>query len=245
MSRKEQIENLKEHHKHLLQDFDNQIPIGTDLYVNYYINNQAFRARCFGNLFGSFFYDKSKEDYANPVLFPLKFNRRKNWFNYNALFKELNKIYGYYFKIGRYYSGFRNTRLVDFYAYNKPRYKALWWAGLYSAFLLLRKINLNYYTHWDEYFANNNRKKPVDNWFDVIYISETKFADKTYYLDDKLFKLCYYNSDASKKYIKDLLQMLEDIYGKGIEGNKDKLSMSRTTFNSSMFAGLKRYLEDN
>lgn len=239
MATKVEIEHIKKFHKDKIREFS-QVD-GLDMYVYYFFGDDFKRARCYGDLFG--YISKLPIDAYSLAIYPLKFNRRSGYFNYDALFKELNKMYGHYFRIGRYYSGYRYTRLVHINAVKKPKWKSLWWGGLYTIYLLLRKINVHYQEDWKDYFADKSHKKNISTWKDIITISETKFGDDEYYLHDGLFKITWSNKGGIDKWIDNYLNMLNDVFGKGLIGNNDKLMMSQGTYNTVAINGLLNFWE--
>jgi hypothetical protein len=241
MPTKTEIEQIKKIGKEQIREFSQQQPY-QGIYAYYYLGPHIEkRARCYGDLF-SFIRDQNLDNYANIVM-PLRFDRRLKYFDYDALFQQLNRLYGHYFKVGRYYSGYKYVRLVHVNPIKKPKPKSLWWGGLYSMFLLLRKINLHYYQNWNEYFAENKARK-IKTWEDILYISEAEFGDDGYYIHDDLFKLCFKpDKVAAKAWIKNFLNMLNGVFGQGMVGNTSLLRMGPNIYNTSMINGLLNYWE--
>ena len=240
MTTKNEIEHIKTFHKDRIREFA-QNDQGKDLYAHYFFGENNYkRARCYGDLFGYVF--NLPVDTYSMAIYPLKFNRRLKYFNYDALFKDLNRIYGHYFRISRYYSGYRYTRLVHINPIKKPRWKALHWGGLYTIYLLLRKINIQYYEDWDRFFKDNPRQKALTSWKDVVSISEMAFGDDEYYLHDALFKKCWSSDKAgAEKWIANYLNMLTDVFGKGIVGDNTFLRSGPATYNTMTIDGLLNF----
>ena len=242
MAVKNEIEQVKKFHKDRIREFA-QDEMGIDMYAHYFLGGDRYkRARCYGDLF-AYIYHQPVDSYSLAIV-PLKFTRNLGYFNYVSLFKELNKMYGHYFKIGKYYSGYKYTRLVHIHPIKNPQWKSLWWGGLYTMYLLLRKINAHYYDYWGDYFKEYPRKKGISTWKDVITISETEFGDDGYYLHDGLFKLCWKKDKVGMNdWIDNYLNMLNDVFGKGMIGDNSKLVMGPTTYNTTMINGLLRFWE--
>lgn len=237
MTRKSNIQHYKEEHKEFIRRFSEAEP-DHSLYAAYYFGNHVKNSRCYGDLF--YFVGRLSQDDYTYTLYPLKFSRRKNWFDYNSLFEELNRIYGYYFNILRYFSGFRNLRLVNPYPVKKPPTKGLHWSALYTMFLLLRKINIQYYADWANFFRYNPKANPIKTWKDIIMISEEHFDDDQYYLSDELRKLTFLDNNLSSKWVDKYLNMLYQIFGQGVRGNGNYLLTDK--FNSRMIRNLEAYL---
>lgn len=242
MTTKNKIDHVKKFHKDQIREFS-QNTDGIDMYSYYFLGGDKYRrARCYGDLFGYIFHE-SVESYSGAV-YPLKFNRRLKYFNYDSLFKDLNKIYGHYFRISRYYSGYRYTRLIHINPIKKLPCKALHWAGLYTIYLLLRKINVHYYDYWADFFEDNPKQTAIKTWKDVVSISEIGFGDDGYYLHDELFKKCWSsNKSGANTWINNYFKMLNDIYGKGMIGDNTLLNMGPATYNTSAINGLLRFWE--
>ncbi len=241
MAVKNEIEQVKKFHKDRIREFA-QDEMGIDMYAYYFLGGDRYkRARCYGDLF-TYIQSQPVDSYSLAIV-PLKFTRNLGYFNYVSLFKELNKMYGHYFKIGKYYSGYKYTRLVHINPIKNPQWKSLWWGGLYTMYLLLRKINAQYYDYWRDYFKDYPRKKGISTWKDVITISETKFGDDDYYLHDELFKICWNKQGGIDDWIDNYLNMLNGVFGKGMIGDNDKLVMGPAIYNTNMINGLLRFWE--
>lgn len=236
---KNEVERVKSFHKDKIREFS-QLEPDADIYAYYFFGDNSKRARCYGDLFG--YISGLNMDTLSLTMYPLKFNRRLGYFDYNKLFKEMNIMYGNYFKIGRYYSGYRYTRLVHISPSKRPKSKALWWGGLYTIFLMLRKINIHYYPEWRGYFKTH--KKPIKTWKDVVLISETEFGDDGYYIHDSLFKKCWSEDKAgARKWIDNYFNMLNSIFGKGLMGDNARLRMGQGIYNTATINGLLSYWE--
>jgi hypothetical protein len=241
MSRKEYMKTFKVNWKDVIREMiDIPEEMGTSMYLTYWWNGQDYKERCFGHLFSQTWFNLPQEN----AIFPLKFNRKKNWFNYNKLFRELNILYGNYWKILRYFSGYKVMRLVDFQIKKTPKYSVMQWAGLYTAFLLLRKINVNYWYKWNQLFIEKPDIKPLDNWADIIFYSERYFYDSTYHIHNGLKSLAQNprtHDETVYKWINEFLNNIKEVYG---TNKYEKAEYSFTFFdpplNTEMINTIKR-----
>ena len=172
---KKNSEDLKNKYKDNLKKLalaEQEMATLRDTYVPYFKENELFLCRCYSDLFARLRHNRS----WNNVFYSLYFDRSKNWFDYDKLFKELNSLFGTHYKILRYLSGYRKARLVSFESKEKFPGWTIEWGALYQLFCLLRIINVTNYGNWKKYHAKN----PLDNWQDVIFIFLTKFHESKY-----------------------------------------------------------------
>lgn len=183
-ARRKIIDELKMEYKEKLREFAENNQGGRESYVPYFCDGTHINARCFGHLFGTISIGADNHGVSN-IQFALKFDKEKGWFDYIALFKEMNSMFKTYFKILRYLSGYKVVRIIDFQSKKKISWK--WrFIAMYVCFTMLRVININNWPRWSKYFRDNPDKMPIKKWEDIVFIFFKHFSESKYSLNDDL-----------------------------------------------------------
>jgi hypothetical protein len=179
-ARRKIIDKLKKEYKEYIQQVAENNQGGRDSYVPYFCNGEYINARCYGHLFGEFSRREVKD-----VQFTLKFDNENGWFDFTALFKEMNSMFKTYFKILRYLSGFKVVRIIDFESKKRVNWK--WrFIAMYVCFTMLRVININNWPRWRIYFKKYPELMPIKKWEDIVFIFFKHFSESKYSLNDDL-----------------------------------------------------------
>jgi hypothetical protein len=221
---KEVVEILKRNHKDSIIKKSNKAETGVIIY-----NDTAFSDYCFARMFRKI---REHHHTFKTFYYLLYFNRNSDLFDYNALHKELNKLFGQYFKIIRYFSGKKNVRILSFEVKKKVPHWKLWWYMIYIASCMLRLTDQTFENDWKKYFKKSGRKKPINNWKDLIYLFHRYiYAYTPYYeLNDELVSLGRYLRTGSdkdnelKKAVQDYLITLHEVFGKQFTITKPMIS---------------------
>lgn len=158
---KELVEELK-------QRYGDRIAQKTDKGTTNLIihNSLALSDYCFARLFRKI---RENSHTLKSFHYVLYFDRSSKIFDHNSLHKELNKLFGEYFRVVRYFSGKKNVRILSFEPKKNFTHWKLWWMAVYLASCMLRLTDSTFQTDWTKYFDKNGRKKRVNNWEDLIY----------------------------------------------------------------------------
>ncbi len=159
---KDSIETLKRTYKDRIAD--KSTGNNTSMII---FNEDLLSDYCFARLFRRV---RESSHSLKSFQFLLHFDRSSKIFDYNSLHKEMNKIFGEYFRIVRYFSGKKNVRILSFEPKKKFTHWKLWWISIYIASCMLRLTDLTFEKEWKRYFEQNKRKKSVGSWRELIYI---------------------------------------------------------------------------
>lgn len=162
----------------------------------------------------------------------LYFDRSSKIFDHNSLHQELNKLFGQYFRVVRYFSGKKNVRILSFESKKKFTHWKLWWMAVYLASCMLRLTDGNFENDWKKYFDGNGRKKRIDNWEDLIYLFHRYVysTNKGYELNDNLAKKALVargkrgGEDVLKELSANYLTVLYEVFGKDFVVTKPMVS---------------------
>lgn len=86
-------------------------------------------------------------------------------FDYKVLLKELNKIFGKYFKITTHLSGRKAAKIINIKELKEFPNISMKYAGYFMIFVLLRSIDGEYFPQWERIYQGDK----MTEWFDIIY----------------------------------------------------------------------------
>jgi len=100
----------------------------------------------------------------------LRFETSWGIFKYDLLFKELNKMFGTYFKILRFFSGTKNVRIINIEEVGEFPDKRLRHMAYMILVVLLRTIDAEFIVpRWKPDFDTNDKIYPLKKWNDVLF----------------------------------------------------------------------------
>ncbi len=95
----------------------------------------------------------------------LKYEVDSRLFAYKTLIKELNKIFGKYFKITMHTSGRSAAKILHIKEVRKLPNLSLKYAGYYMILVLLRAIDGEFHNSWKRAYKG----KKITTWYDIVY----------------------------------------------------------------------------
>jgi len=136
----------------------------------------------------------SETPVGTSMQYILRYELSWNIFNYNSLFRSLNKMFGGYFKITRHMCNKKNVRIINIEEIGKFPDKRLRHIAYAILLVLFRSIDSEYIvTYWH---TNHSAKdKKIKNWEDILY-SFYKFGISGHGVNDRIRDL----KDSPKLY---------------------------------------------
>lgn len=140
---------------------------------------------CFARLHHRIKEQKGGGKNKSSLQYILRYEESSKLFAYKTLIKELNQIFGYYFKITMYLSGRANAKIINIREVRKLPNASLKYAGYYMIMVLLRGIDGEYLVRW----KGGYKGKKINNWFDMLYNYYTVVGGYGHGINDNLAEL--------------------------------------------------------
>lgn len=201
--RKREIEDIKERWSKPIEDYSNGIGnrphfIGKDTPPHY--------DYCFATTFR-----KVRDKRAfNRVRMLLYFDRKMDIFDYDAIFKEVNKIFGGYLKFIRYFSGKRNIRIIEAHLKKEFGSATVHWVALYLGYIIIRCMDRQFDEIW------RHIPKKINNVRDLLYYFN-KHVESTKYCTNETIRAHRVRGNFNKmrETINKVVNTLEDAFSSG------------------------------
>lgn len=167
----------------------------------------------------------SETPVGTSMQYILRYELSWNIFDYNSLFKELNKMFGGYFKISRHRCSKENVRIINIEEIGKFPDKRLRHIAYALLLVLFRSIDSEYIGSYWKPDADSTRKKiyPIKNWEDVLYFYY-KFGISCHGVNDRIRDL----KNSPKLYkasIKNYFKTIALAFGGGFDYSKRSVKL--------------------
>lgn len=218
---KEKIEEIKSKYKSFISD----IPYFTrtrHMSIIFGKGTNKNRSHCLAILLAQNLEKIKRNDEFRLVIY---FDRKSmKHFDYNSIFEDLNKTFGYYWRFVRYFSGKRHVRIIDFEVINKFPHSNIKIAALYISVAIFRALN-SYIHRWENY--NGER---IKNLRELIYAYYMTIKPSNAGINDHLLIKSYqYNCGEITKEgfmtsIDNFLEILRNAFGEKMVLNEEQKS---------------------
>jgi hypothetical protein len=156
-----EVQYIKENKKGLIETASNStygIHFGHGQHIKY--------DACFARLYKRIAEQKDGGKTKSSLQYILRYEHEKPVFAYKSLIKELNNIFGHYFKITMFLSGRKTARIIHIKEVRKLPNTSIKYVGYLMIFVLLRAIDGEFINSWR---SSGKVSKKINTWFDVIY----------------------------------------------------------------------------